>query len=261
MAKKNIQMTREDKKALQRRFFAELGPSAEVFKEMFYNLPTVAFNMKDSDCRIMAINRLNCEICNIKDEWEAIGRTSAEIFPETYAANYMALDRQVMETGQPILGNVTQYPADRSMSATVTNIYPLRNASGKVIGTARSYYLSPAPYASERYGQIQSVATYVAKHYAEDITVPRLVALTGLSETAFKQAFAKAFSMSPGRYLITIRLNAVRKLLESTNKLISEIALETGFFDQSHLTRIFKKERGMTPGEYRRNHQTNLRTF
>lgn len=261
MAKKNIQMTKEDKKALQRRFFSELGPSAEVFKEMFYHLPTIAFNMKDSDCRIMAINRLNCEICNIKSEWEAIGRTSAEIFPDDYAKNYMALDRKVMETGQPILGNVTQYPADRSMSATVTNIYPLKNAAGKVIGTARSYYLSPAPYASERYGQIQSVATYVAEHYAEDITVPRLVALTGLSETAFKQAFAKTFSMSPGRYLITIRLNAARKLLESTDKLISEIALETGFFDQSHLTRIFKKERGMTPGEYRRNHQTNLGTF
>ena len=52
-----------------------------------------------------------------------------------------------------------------------------------------------------------------------------------------------------------------RKLLETTDMLLSDIAVETGFFDQSHLTRIFKKERGMTPGEYRRNHQTNLRAF
>jgi len=255
MRQEKVQTTLAARKKLQRRFFEELGPNGLIFKEMFYNLPpAIAFNMKDRQLRIMAINRRNCEICNIKDEWDAIGYRSSEIFPANYARNYMALDQQVLETGQPILGCVTQYPADRSMSVTVTNIYPLRNAAGEVIGTARSYYLRPDTNASERYGRIQSVASYVSEHFAEDLSIPQLAARTGLSESAFKQTFAKVFSMTPGHYLITIRLNAVRKLLETTDKLISEIALETGFFDQSHLTRIFKKERGMTPGEYRRKH-------
>ena len=51
-----------------------------------------------------------------------------------------------------------------------------------------------------------------------------------------------------------MRVNAVRALLENTDKLLSGIAAETGFFDQSHLTRIFKKERGVTPGLCRRRH-------
>ena len=45
-------------------------------------------------------------------------------------------------------------------------------------------------------------------------------------------------------------------LLETTDKLLADIAAETGFFDQSHLTRVFKKERGMTPGEYRHRHRS-----
>ena len=59
---------------------------------------------------------------------------------------------------------------------------------------------------------------------------------------------------TPGQYLTSLRLKAVMNQLKATDRCISEIALETGFFDQSHLTRIFKKERGLTPGEYRRRH-------
>ena len=53
----------------------------------------------------------------------------------------------------------------------------------------------------------------------------------------------------------TIRLNAARRLLEKTDRLVSDIAVATGFFDQSHFTKIFKRERGVTPGEYRRHHR------
>ena len=248
-------MTAKDRRALHDQFFRRLGPAGVTLRDMFYDLPTVAFYMKDLDCRIMAINRRNREICNIKSEWDAIGRTSAELFPKSYAESYMSLDREVLRTGKPVIGRVTRYPADRSLNVTVANVYPLRDADGVLIGTARAYFLAPdTDSSSARYGRIKSVAAYVNGHYAENLTVPRLVAMTGLSETAFKQAFAKSFSMSPGKYLTTIRLNAVRKLLETTDKLLSEIAAETGFFDQSHLTRTFKKERGMTPGEYRRQH-------
>lgn len=250
-------MTLTQRRRLHREFFARLGPNGMTFRDMFYALPNVAFYMKDLDCRIMAINQRNREICNIKSEWDAIGFKSSELFPSAYAENYMALDREVIRTGKPVLGRATSYPADRSMNVSIANIYPLRNLTGEIVGTARAYYLAPDTNPNhKRYGQIRTVATYVEKHFAESITVPQLVELTGLSETLFKQTFAKVFSMTPWQYLTTIRLNAVRKLLETTDKPLSEVALETGFFDQSHLTRTFKKERGTTPGEYRRQHRT-----
>jgi len=44
--------------------------------------------------------------------------------------------------------------------------------------------------------------------------------------------------------------------LEETNRLLSDIALAVGFYDQSRFTRSFKKARGITPGEYRRKHRS-----
>ena len=58
--------------------------------------------------------------------------------------------------------------------------------------------------------------------------------------------------MPPGRYILTARLNAARQLLETSNTLVADIATACGFYDQSHLTKAFIRERGVTPGTYRR---------
>lgn len=245
-----------EKKRLRAQFFKELGENAEVFKAMFDEAPLLCFYMKDTEGRIMALNRRNCDVCNIKDEWDAIGLRSDEIFPPPYAEDYMALDREVLSTGKPVLKRVTQYPADRSLNFMISDVYPLRNAKGEVIGTARAYRLTADNgETSPQYGQIRTVSEYIEQHYAENIRLEQLISLSGMSKNKFIQTFSEVFNMTPWHYLTTIRLNAVRKLLETTDKLLSEIASETGFFDQSHLTRTFKKERGITPGEYRRNHR------
>ena len=104
----------------------------------------------------------------------------------------------------------------------------------------------------DRWGTSRSLAL---PHYAKTLRLEDLSAQTGLNMSSFKRAFAETFNMTPWSYITTIRLNAARKLLEETNKMLSEIALDTGFFDQSHFSRTFKRERGITPGEYRRRHQ------
>lgn len=50
-------------------------------------------------------------------------------------------------------------------------------------------------------------------------------------------------------YQVQLRLNKALELLRS-GKPVNEVALETGFFDQSHFTRAFKKKFGTTPGQY-----------
>ncbi|MBR1587154.1 MAG: helix-turn-helix transcriptional regulator [Kiritimatiellae bacterium] len=96
---------------------------------------------------------------------------------------------------------------------------------------------------------------YIGARYAEDIPLEMLARMVSTSLTNFRRQFTRTFGISPGRHITTIRLNAARRLLESTDKLVSEIAVETGFRDQSHLTKTFKRFRGITPREYRRRHR------
>ena len=249
-------MTKSQKRKLRDAFFAQLGPNVESFKEMFDTAPMLCFYMKDVKGRIMALNQRNCDVCNIKDEWDAIGRPSSDIFPDAYAQDYLSLDQEVLRSGQPVVGRLTRYPADRSLTVMISNVYPLFSVSGEIVGTARAYRLATdTEVNSLRYGQIRQIAAFIDTHYAEDLSLPMLIEMSGLSKNNFIRAFSETFNMTPWHYLTTIRLNAARNLLESTDKLLSIIASETGFYDQSHLAHVFRQERGMTPGEYRRLHR------
>lgn len=61
--------------------------------------------------------------------------------------------------------------------------------------------------------------------------------------------------MPPVEYLILTRINAARDLLETTDRTISDIAQEVGFYDHSHFVRHFKHIRGCTPNQYRKQYK------
>ena len=249
-------MTRREKKKLQTDFLRKAGPNAATFKAMMDLLPEIAFYMKDADGRIMALNRRNCDICNIHDEIDAVGQRSDDIFPSALSQMYMAHDQTVRRTGHPLLNLRDGHSADWSNDSHIKSVFPLVDQEGRVIGTTCFYYKLPMPGdAPDWHSILKPVTEHIAKHYAENITLEFLAAMVGTSVSSFRRQFTRTFGLSPGRYLTTIRINAVRKLLETTDKLVSEIAAETGFLDQSHLTKLFKRERGTTPGAYRRRHR------
>ena len=248
-------MTRREKKKLQAEFLKKAGPNAATFKAMMDVLSEVAFYMKDDKGRIMALNRRNCDICNIHDELDAIGRQSGDIFPHQLAQSYVANDKIVRKKRRPLINYRDAHTADRSNDCNVESIFPLFDQNGKLIGTTCIYYKIPADGAPDWHGILKPVTEHIAVHYAEDISLESLSELVGTSPSNFRRQFSRTFGISPGRYITTIRLNAARELLETTDKLVSEIATDVGFFDQSHLTKLFKRERGITPGEYRRQHK------
>lgn len=240
----------------QKAFLRKVGPNADVLRQMMDCTDGLYFYMKDSKGRIMALNRLNCELCNIRDETDAIGRTSADIFPKAFAKDYMDLDKEVLRTGKPVLNRITEYPADKSFRLMDSNVWPLKDRRGRIIGTARVYrVISAAESKTDRYGRMREVAAFIADNYAKKLLLADLAAIAGMSESRFKHVFAQTFAATPGRYITTIRLNAARRLLEESDDLLADIAAATGFFDQSHMTRAFKAMRGLTPGEYRSRHR------
>lgn len=84
------------------------------------------------------------------------------------------------------------------------------------------------------------------------LSVVTLAAEAGLSPSHFARAFRESTGRSPHRYLLTQRLERGRRLLAAPGTTISEVAARTGFADQAHFTRLFRREFGLTPGAYLR---------
>jgi len=85
----------------------------------------------------------------------------------------------------------------------------------------------------------------------EPIAMADLAALAGLGPHQFGKAFKAAAARSPQQYVIALRTQRAQELLRGTNLAIADIALQCGFFDQSHLTTTFTRCVGVSPHRYR----------
>lgn len=98
---------------------------------------------------------------------------------------------------------------------------------------------------------VARVREYIHSHYADDISIDRLASIACLSPYYFMRVFTRHVGLPPHTYLIQTRVRQARAMLNAGQR-PAAAAQATGFFDQSHFTRHFKRLAGMTPGKYRR---------
>jgi AraC-like DNA-binding protein len=90
---------------------------------------------------------------------------------------------------------------------------------------------------------------YLAAHYQRDIPIDELAKLVGLSRYHFMRAFRAEYGLPPHAYVNQLRLIAAKQLL-AAGRSAADAAVSAGFYDQSHLNRVFKRAYGVTPGTY-----------
>ena len=88
--------------------------------------------------------------------------------------------------------------------------------------------------------------------FATELTVAELAAMAGVHPVYLARAYRRHLGCSPGEYMRRCRLLRVRRLLANSDLPLAEIALRTGFSDQSQMTRTFTNMFGISPGRYRR---------
>ena len=96
---------------------------------------------------------------------------------------------------------------------------------------------------------VKTVRDYLKSHYAENISLSELASAANLSRFYLLRVFRNQMGVPPHEYQTQVRITQARKLLRKGHSIL-DTAFETGFFDQSHFSRNFKRITGRTPGQY-----------
>ena len=118
-----------------------------------------------------------------------------------------------------------------------------RHGVHRAVGTPRGAGREPAGVAAAR--------EYLHAHVAENVPLRTLASLAGdLNPSYFNRAFRAAVGLPPHAYQVHLRVLRAKEML-AAGRSVSDVAWATGFADQSHLTRHFKRQVGVTPARYR----------
>ena len=100
--------------------------------------------------------------------------------------------------------------------------------------------------------QLGRVIDYMQANLAQDLSILDLATLTNISESHFSRSFKQSVGITPYQYLIQQRVERAKQLLKQQIVSISDIALDCGFANQTHLTKVFRQMTGMTPKDYQK---------
>ncbi|MCE7981131.1 MAG: AraC family transcriptional regulator [Caldilinea sp. CFX5] len=94
---------------------------------------------------------------------------------------------------------------------------------------------------------LRKVLDYIEDHLPQSLTQAEVAAIAHVSPFHFARLFKQATGQSLHQYILSRRIAAAQRLLLAGRLTLADIALQVGFTDQSHLTRHFKRQCGMTP--------------
>lgn len=235
-------------------FLAQIGDLAP-FRLLMDLVPDVAFFMKDRDGRFVMHNRRSCEYCHVNHERETLGKTDYDFFSKERAALYVQGDQEVMRNGKPIINAIAPAPENSDQMIVYSKV-PVYGKNRKIIGVAGIHRIVEGLRGTpDWYGRFSKVIDHIHRHYADNIEIAALAAQAGVSQSQFERRFRQLLGTSPGEYILHVRVNASRALLENTDRTIADIALAVGFYDHSHFTRTFRRLMSCSPKQYRAHHR------
>jgi transcriptional regulator GlxA family with amidase domain len=93
---------------------------------------------------------------------------------------------------------------------------------------------------------------WIAMNYRSHAPVNAMIQLAGLPERSFKRRFLQATGLSPLQYVHTLRIEEAKQMLEAGDEPVERIADEVGYEDAGFFSRLFQRNVGLTPAQYRR---------
>lgn len=111
--------------------------------------------------------------------------------------------------------------------------------------------LARASHAIESPSPIERSIAYIKASYTEEISIPAIAAMEGLSVSRYNAVFKGVTGISPIKYITDLRMKHACSLLKSTNLHVKEIGSIVGYRDNHFFSKAFKSKMGLSPQKYR----------
>lgn len=230
------------------------NPLARSLAELFEHLPETYFFVKDRESRFLHANRALLERIGLRNVSDIIGTSDHDRYPEDVASQLQESDRQVIESGIPVIDHAdVLYDHRGRLEWFSTTKYPVIGTEGKAIGVAgftRSFSKSMQLYHQDPVAG--KVIDFVCENPTSRLRVSGLAKRFGISERQLHRQFLKLVKMSPRDFILRTRIQSAAADLRLTSETVASLADKYGFCDQSSFTRQFRNLLGTTPASYRK---------
>jgi AraC-like DNA-binding protein len=227
-------------------------PLASTLCALFEHIPDTFLFLKDAQSRFVHVNRALLERLGLREVSEIAGTSDHDRYPPQIARVLVEGDRQVMVSGQPLLGRAeVLFERSGALAWFSTDKYPVMDGT-KALGVAgitrrcgEAAIRDPANHGAAK------AIRLVSRDPQRLWSVESLAAAAGLSTRQLHRQFLSEIGMGPRDFLLKTRLYAAAAELRRESEPVIEIATKYGFCDQSAFTRQFRRILGITPALYR----------
>lgn len=163
-----------------------------------------------------------------------------------FAPSAVLADRRLIGALIPLLGDMDREPEPLEADAALARLADALLSFDASAGGGRSSTTTATR-------AVETARAYLDAHFDHTVASEELEAVTGLDRFTLARHFRARLGTSPYRYLTMRRLDRVRTRLRTGHGL-ADAAIESGFSDQSHMTRQFKRAFGIPPGRWKAIH-------
>ncbi|MHB1544039.1 MAG: AraC family transcriptional regulator [Gammaproteobacteria bacterium] len=223
--------------------------SAHDLERLFDALPDVVFFVKDWAGRYSHANQTLLARLGLARREDLVGKRASDLFPAGLGSRYDLQDRKVL-AGEIIRDELELHLfPNHAPGWCLSSKRPLR-VHGEIRGlVGLSRDLGRPDLRHPDYGRLRRLVEHLETHYGEPTIIGDLARELRVSVSQLERLSRRVFHLTPGQLLGQIRIEAAMRHLALGGR-IAQVALASGFGDQSAFARKFKAQVGLTPRAY-----------
>ena len=156
---------------------------------------------------------------------------------------------------RPGTESVAALHAEAKAGAPIGRLFGQSLVNALVVYLAQRYSTFPPQFSSHRGGmpraRLKRVLDYIGAKLDEHLSLLVLANVVGMNLYYFARLFKQSTGLSPHRYVLEQRVARAKQLLHTPEMTVLEAGVRTGFGDQGHFTKVFRRFVGVTPTKFR----------